>query len=200
MGNRHISRDVKIAAINLYEQGHLTLKQILDCVLKLWRTTGDVIRAKHRRTGRYRLLHYDDVDYLIHLVQHQPDWFLDELLGLLKHNRFISVHYTTIHRELERAGMSTKNLTVIAMERNEPSRMDYIREMSPYPAHYLGFLDETSKNDKTPARRRGRARKGRRTYKHQKFVRGPRATATGFLTCHGMLASTVVAGSMHRDQ
>ncbi|KAJ7737864.1 hypothetical protein DFH07DRAFT_752822 [Mycena maculata] len=131
MGNRHISRDVKIAAINLYDQGHLTLKQILDCVgfsqrtfyrvLKLWRTTGDVIRAKRRCTGRYRLLHYDDVDYLIRLVQHQPDWFLDELLGLLKHNRFISVHYTTIHRELERAGMSTKNLTVIAIERNEPS-------------------------------------------------------------------------------
>ncbi|KAJ7245495.1 hypothetical protein C8J57DRAFT_979915, partial [Mycena rebaudengoi] len=99
-----------------------------------------------------------DVEYLVRLVRHQPDWFLSELLNLLKHNRFVSVHYTTIHRELERAGMSTKQLTVIAIERSELSRTDYVREVSYYPAHYLSFLDETSKNDKTPACRHGRSR------------------------------------------
>ncbi|KAJ7120563.1 hypothetical protein C8R43DRAFT_1090895 [Mycena crocata] len=184
MGNRHISRDVKIAAINLYELGHLSLKDILACVgfsrrtfyriLHLWRTTGDVVRSVRRRTGRRRLLHYDDIDYLLRLVRHQPDWFLDELLHLLEHNRFISVHFTTIHRELERAGVSTKQLTIIAAERSEPCRWDFVREVAPYPAHYLGFLDETSKNDKTPSRR--------------------------LLTSRGMLASTVVEGSMHRTQ
>ncbi|KAJ7850585.1 hypothetical protein B0H13DRAFT_2360572 [Mycena leptocephala] len=101
-----------------------------------------VCNAKH--TGRPRLLHYNDVEYLICLTQHQPDCFLDELLNLLKHNRFISVHYTTIHRELKRAGMSTKILKEIAEERSEPSRLDDVREISQYPADYLGFLDETS--------------------------------------------------------
>ncbi|KAJ7300436.1 hypothetical protein DFH08DRAFT_919265 [Mycena albidolilacea] len=185
MGNRKISRDVKIAAINLYEQNILSLKQILDCVdfsrrtlyrvLRLWRTTGDVVRSR-KRTGRPRILHYDDINYLLRLARHHPDYFLDELLDLLCHNRFISVHFTTIHRELERMGMSTKILTEIALERSEPTRMDFIREASHYPPHYLGFLDETSKNDKTPGRR------------------------TGFLTCQGMLACKVVEGSMHRDQ
>ncbi|KAJ7022258.1 hypothetical protein C8F04DRAFT_924834, partial [Mycena alexandri] len=161
MGNHRISRDVKIAALNLYERGHLPLKEILACVgfsrstffrvLNLWRTTGDVER-KSNRTGRPRLLHHDDITYLLLLVQERPDWFLDELLKLLKHNRFISIHYTTIHRELERAGMSTKKLGEIAAERCEPSRLNYVREISQYPAHYLGFLDETSKNDKTPGR------------------------------------------------
>ncbi|KAJ6594794.1 hypothetical protein B0H19DRAFT_902894, partial [Mycena capillaripes] len=80
------------------------------------------------------------------IVQERPDWFLDELLNLLKHNRFISVHYTTIHRELKRAGMSTKKLADIVVEQCELSRMNYVREISQYPAHYLGFLDETSKN------------------------------------------------------
>lgn len=140
------------------------------------------------------------MNYLIRLVQHHPDWFLDELLGLLKHNRFISVHYTTIHRELERAGVSTKDLTVIAMERSEPSRLDFAREISQYPADYLGFLDETLKNDKTPARRRGRAKKGKRAIKRQKFVRGRRATATGLLTSRGIEDCTIVEGSVHHDQ
>jgi hypothetical protein len=57
--------------------------------------------------------------------------------------------------------MSTKILSDIAEERCEPSRQDYSREISQYPADYLGFLDETSKNDKTPHRRVGRAKKGK---------------------------------------
>jgi len=209
MGNRRISRDVKIAALNLYEQGHLSVKEILACVgfsrstffrvLHLWRTTGDVVRPQNR-TGRPRLLHRDDVQHLVELIHYRPDWFLDELLKLLKTNRFISVHYTTIHRELERAGMSAMKLTEIAEERCEPSRQDYIREVSQYPPDYLGFLDETSKNDKTPGRRLGRAKKGKRAVKRRKAVRGRRLTATGFLTSHGMLTSTVVEGSMYRDQ
>jgi transposase len=209
MGNRSISRDVKIAAINLYEQGHLSLHQILACVgfsestfyrvLRLWRTTGDVIRPR-KRPGRHRILHHDDLQYLLRLIRHHPDYFLDELLDLVKHNRFISVHFTTIHRELERAGMSYTILKEIAMERNEPCRMDFVREAAQYPAHYLGFLDETSKNDKTPGRRYGRGKKGKRAVKRRKIVRGRRLTATGLLTCNGMLASTVVEGSMHREQ
>ncbi|KAK6981405.1 hypothetical protein R3P38DRAFT_3234170 [Favolaschia claudopus] len=154
MGNRSISRDVKIAALNLYEKGHLPLKSILACVgfsrstffrvLKLWKTTGDVERPQNC-PGRPRFLVEEDVDYLITLVQNRPDWFLDEILKLLKKNRFISVHYTTIHRELVRAGMSLQVLQDIAEERNEPARLDFIREISDYPADYLGFMDETSK-------------------------------------------------------
>ncbi|KAJ7474597.1 hypothetical protein B0H11DRAFT_2158665 [Mycena galericulata] len=120
---RKISRDVKIAAIKLRERGHLPFKEILACVgfslLHLWRTIGDVVSNK-KNLGCPRLLHTDDVDYLLWLVQHNPDWYLDELLRLLETNRFISVHY-----------------------------------VSQYQPEQLGFLDETSKNNKTPQRRCG---------------------------------------------
>ena len=43
-----------------------------------------------------------------------PDWFLDEFLHLLKTNHFISIHYTTIHRQLECANVSCKKLLCIA--------------------------------------------------------------------------------------
>ncbi|KAJ7487437.1 hypothetical protein B0H11DRAFT_1721189 [Mycena galericulata] len=122
---RKISRDVKIAAINLRERGHLPLKEILASachgtstffrVLHLWWTIGDVVSNK-KNLGCPRLLHTDDVDYLLWLVQHNPDWYLDELLRLLETNRFIFVHYVTIHHELERARMSTKDLSNIALE------------------------------------------------------------------------------------
>ncbi|KAG1884554.1 hypothetical protein F4604DRAFT_1878638 [Suillus subluteus] len=180
---RKISRDVKLAAINLHEHQHLALEDILACtgfsestfwrILKLWRETGDVVRHTFGIRGRPRTLHCDDVLYLVHLVQHRPEWFLDELLRLLDTNRFISVHYTTIHRELTRVGISLKKLKRIAKERNEEKRMNFLIRMSQYSPEQLGFLDETSKDERTAGRLRGRAATGQ----------------------HGMAASSVVEGS-----
>src|SRR6266852_3543567 len=129
MVNRCISRDVKFAAIRLYERSLLSLSDILECcgfsewtwyrILNLWQQTGDVINPNHSIHGRIRTLDSEDIEYLVRLVQQNPGYFLDELLQLLKTNHFISVHYVTIHRELDRAGMSHKKLKRIAKERNE---------------------------------------------------------------------------------
>jgi transposase len=166
MGNRRISADVKMAAIRLWERDLLSLEDILDCVgfsrstffrvLRLYHETGDVVKPPCIRRGRPRSLHFDDVQYLLSLVNHRPDWFLDEFLGLLEHNHFISVHYTTIHRELVRAGISLKKLKKIAKERNEDVRADFIRRMAQYVPEELLFLDKVSKDERTPHRRCGR--------------------------------------------
>ncbi|KAJ7274160.1 hypothetical protein C8J57DRAFT_1434818 [Mycena rebaudengoi] len=176
MGYRKISRDVKIAALNLYEAGQMELPDILKCcgfsertfyrILYLWQTTGDVVKHNPKNTGRPRLLHFDDIQYLLRLVRHSPDWFLNELLRLL-----------------ETIALYLKQLTVIAQERNEPSRNNFVGDAAEYPPEYLGFLGETSKNDKTPSRRRGHAKKGHR-----------------LLTVDGIMASMVVEGSLHRDE
>jgi hypothetical protein len=86
------------------------------------------------------------------LVNHRPDWFLNELLGLLKQNRFISVHYTTIHRELVHAGISIKKLKRIVKERDEDVCADFIHRMAQYAPEELAFLDEVSKDERTPHR------------------------------------------------
>jgi hypothetical protein len=72
--------------------------------------------------------------------------------------------------------------------------MHLSREYSP---EELGFIDETSTNDKTAARSCGRARKGRRAVMRAQFVRGHRLTATALLTVD--VGSKVVEGSMTRD-
>ncbi|KAJ7610377.1 hypothetical protein FB45DRAFT_982213 [Roridomyces roridus] len=164
MGNRRISRDVKIAAVILACVGFS--RSTFFRVLKLWKETGDVVRASNR-PGRPRALHRTDIDFILELIRFRPDHFLDEFQSLLRKNS---------------------------------SRNDFVREVSEYPADYLGFIDETSKNDKTPRRRLGRALKGKRATKRRKAVRGRRLTAMGLLTTRGMEVCTVVEGSMHRDQ
>lgn len=206
---RKISRDVKIAAINLYEHGALSLDEILDCVgfsertfwriLKLWRETGDVVRHNYGLPGRPRSFKFDDIDYILRLLRFRPDWFLDELLDLLKHNRLLSSNFATIYSALQATNVSRKKLKVIARERNEPRRQAFREMMKKYSPDEIGFIDETSKNDRTAARRYGRARRGKRAEMKQRFVRGRRLTAEALLTVNGIIATKVVEGSMTRD-
>ena len=205
---RKVSCDLKLAAIRMHELGILTVAQIIDClqisrrtfyrVLQLWNSTGDVVQHTNSVRGHPRL-HFDDIDYLKHIIKHRPNWFLDELLSLLETSRFISAHFKTIHLELVRAGISTKKLKKIAAERNEDLRADYIRHIAQYSAEQLGFIDEVSKDERTSARSRGRSKKGTRAVKKSVFVRGRRFSATGLLTIDGLVSNTVVEGSMTRD-
>ena len=186
----------------MHEAGILSVAQIIDClqisrrtfyrVLGLWINTNGV-------RGRPRLLHFDDINYLIRIIKHRPDWFLDELLSLLETNCFISAHFTTIHQELVRACVSTKKLKKIAAERNDNLRADYIQRIAQYSPEQIGFLDEVSKDERTSARSRGRSRKGTCAIKKAVFVRGWCFSATGLLTIDGMISNTVVEGSMTRD-
>ena len=132
------------------------------------------------------------------IIRHRPDWFLDELLDLLETNCFISAHYTTIHRELVRAGVSNKKLKKIALECNENLWADYMRRMAHYSPEQLGFLDEVSKDERTSAGSRGQSRKGTRAVKKGVFICGQRFSAEGLLTIDGMISNTVVEGSMTR--
>ncbi len=206
MPYRKISRDVKIAAIRLWELHQLTLEQILACcrisestfyrILRLWRETGDVVSHRLPHQGRLRLLERADVDYLVELIRQNPDYFLDELLVMLDTNRFISVHFVTIYRELRRAGLSRKKLRKIAKERNEPRRAAFIARMAQYRPEEIGFIDEVSKDERTTARRYGWSRSGTRSEKSLPFVRGRRTTTEALLSLDGIVARTVVEGSM----
>jgi transposase len=209
MPYRKISRDVKLAAIRLYERDIMPLGDILDCLnisrstwhrlYQLWQTTGDVVRHTFGIRGRPRIFHYSDVEYLKSILSHRPDWFLDELQSLLLTNRFISVHFVTIQRELLRAGISYKKIRRIASERSKVLRADFIRRMAQYLPEQLGFLDEMSKDERTSFRPRGQSAKGRRAIKKGVFVRGRRFSVEGLLTIDGMISNTVVEGSMTKS-
>jgi hypothetical protein len=71
-----------------------------------------------------------------------------------------------------------------------------MERMAAYEPEQLGFLGEVSKDERTPARHYGRSRKGRRAVKKQVLVRGRCTSTEALLTLNGIVAGTVVKGSM----
>jgi hypothetical protein len=106
MAYRKISRDVKIAAIQLYQRHLLPLKVILEClgiskrtfrrIMQLWRLTGDVVRHSFGIRGRPCIFYYSDIEYLKRIIGHNPSKFLDELAALLQTNRLILASFSTV--------------------------------------------------------------------------------------------------------
>ncbi|KAG2050055.1 hypothetical protein BDR06DRAFT_892500, partial [Suillus hirtellus] len=60
--------------------------------------------------------------------------------------------------------------------------------MAHYTSDELCFIDKTSKDDRTPFQRHGRAKKSRRASMRGVFVRGRRVTAVAALTVDGIIA------------
>ena len=72
--------------------------------------------------------------------------------------------------------------------------------MGQYSAEELGFLDEFSKDEQTIQRHRGQAKKGKRGCMRGVFVCRCRVSGEGLLMLDGIVASTVVEGSMTREK
>ena len=150
MGYHFIHCQAKIAAIQLYKCDLLNLEDILDIcgfsqctlfqILKIWNQTGDVVHKPTQHTVQAHHLDKEDLDYLLELIHVNPDYFLDELLTLLQKNQFISIHYTTIHRELAHLRVSRKKLKKIAIECDELCQADFIARMGMYSPEEIGFM------------------------------------------------------------
>ena len=82
------------------------------------------------------------------------------------------MHFTTVHRELVRAGISEKKIKKVASERNEDLQADFIAWIGQYLPEQLGFLDEVSKDERTSFWTRGRSHKGTRAVMKGVFVCG----------------------------
>ena len=149
--------------------------------------------------GCLQALNYDEIQYLLLLVEQNPDYFLDEMLYLLKTNQFISVHYSTVHCTLEQAGVSCKKLMKIAYEQSEPLRADFIGRMVKYDPEELGFFDKVHKDERTLARGYGRSKMGRQAAKKAKFVQGRCTSTEALMSLDGILACKCVEGLMTKE-
>ena len=207
---RHISDNLKEAAIRLKNRGRDTNYEIRQITSMSTRTlgraiqrkqmTGSVAKAQAIGRGRPRSLLRRDCDYLLRLARYKPTLFLDEYSLCLERFRELSVSLATLHQSLEHAGLNVKHVQKLARERDPFLRANFIHNIGQYPAHYLISVDEVSKDDRTYTRLWGRAPVGARVEQHAPFVRKRRYSMLAALALdEGIIASRVLEGSFTND-
>ena len=209
MGKRRISEDLKAAALRLWQRGD-SVKEIsritgfsISTLARLRRhhhLTGQISREPAISTGRPRRLLTADIQYLVSLAHHNPTIFLDEYVKRLQKWCFLPTTLSTIHRSLERAGLTVKHVQKLAAECDPMKRADFVRRIGQYQPPSLVFLDEVSKDDRTYARLWGRSQAGLRVEKHNPFVRKHRLSMLSAMALDkGIIASRVVEGSFTHE-
>jgi len=141
-------------------------------------------------------------EFLLEIVQAEPDITLKELAAALAETHGVEVQLSSLHRALERAGYHIKK-GLIAAERDRPAlrqaRRDWITRRQPrmrQEPHRLVFIDETAvKTNLT--RLRGRAPVGERLNGTAPFGKWGTQTFIAGLTQDALIAPWVLNGAMN---
>ncbi|TFK23477.1 hypothetical protein FA15DRAFT_565142, partial [Coprinopsis marcescibilis] len=96
-----------------------------------------------------------DINYMLSYVRAHPKVYLDEIQDALSMYRSVNVSLATISRALRRMAFTNKAVSKAALERNEMLRGIWQVEYGHHPADYYVWLDESSVDDFTNARRSG---------------------------------------------
>ncbi|KAJ7212603.1 hypothetical protein GGX14DRAFT_332640, partial [Mycena pura] len=128
--------------------------RVVQRVLTTWRATGMVccVRAG---IGRARLMHPTHCNFVVALIERQPDIYLDEIQLQLIIMHDLHVSLPTLSRTLHRLGYTSKKLSRVAAERSAEKRQAFEHEIGRYPLDYLVFADEAAVNILTTYRSNG---------------------------------------------
>jgi hypothetical protein len=108
---------------------------------------------------------------------------------------------TTLHTLIHDAGLTYKVLRRAASEREEQAREEWRQLiLSTFISSMIVTADESSKDERTIFRKRGRAPRGQRGEIDADFVRGDRYSILATITIGGYLGTRIVPGSVDGDE
>ncbi|KAI9318328.1 hypothetical protein BDR26DRAFT_787409, partial [Obelidium mucronatum] len=112
--------------------------------------------------GRKRVLCKRAIKHLQFLFRQTCDWYIFEIQEELEKATGQRVSVATVWRALQRIGLTHKEISRRASERNEAQRAAFIQFISQFDRKELVFFDEAAWNEISLERRRGYALKGMR--------------------------------------
>ncbi|KAJ3996542.1 hypothetical protein F5050DRAFT_1534162, partial [Lentinula boryana] len=127
--------------------------RVVQRVVQIWNEIGEV--CKGRKGGRPQILHHNHCKFLVTLLEHSPDLYLDELQLELSIQYGVDVSLPTIYRTLTHLGYSNKKLSKKAAERLQHKRTNFIMQIKDEPYERLVCADESSVNLLTTYRQNG---------------------------------------------
>ncbi|KAF8078346.1 hypothetical protein FPV67DRAFT_1382651, partial [Lyophyllum atratum] len=128
--------------------------RVVQRAIQTWNKIGEVCRNR-RHMGRAPLLSPAHTRFLLALLEHSPDMYLDEIQEQMLEQHDINISIPAIWRTLKRLGIGLKKLSKMAAERSEEVRRKFIMEIGAEPPEYLVMADEAAVNILTTYRSNG---------------------------------------------
>ncbi|KAF8239291.1 hypothetical protein L208DRAFT_1471778 [Tricholoma matsutake] len=119
--------------------------RVIQRVKRTWNEIGDVCRDRQHQ-GRAPLLSVQESQFMVALLEHTPDLYLDEIQEQLQEQHNVTVSLNTISRTLKRLGISSKKLSRAASEHCKEARNAFALKIGAYPVEYLVAGDEAAVN------------------------------------------------------
>ncbi len=121
---------------------------------------------------------------IVHIVLMRPGIFLREIQGELLKETGAEVSLSTVCRFLHRNGFSRQRLRIVASQRDDFLRAQFVSDVSIYEPEMLIFLDETGSDKRDCIRKYGYSLRGKPLVSHRLLIRGQRISAIAFMS-HG---------------
>ncbi len=138
---------------------------------------------------------------LIGIIEASPAMYLDELQDWLALEYDILISKTTLHDNIQDAGISYKLLCQRAVERDEVARERWKEDVGAnFVAAQMVWTDESSKDDWTIYCHYGWAATGQHAVIDAQWVRGERYSILPAMSVDGYVATRIISGSVQGDE
>lgn len=207
-----VPRSIKARIPILFHLYKLPVQQIChylgikkSCVyeaLKCKRKYGVPWNPRTRQIGRPRTFSYTHLDFLHRFLQQNPCAYLDEMQDALHKEFSLEISLVALLDTLRTLDYTNKHVSKRALERDECRRavFRYMIGKVALDPNMLMFLDEASKDERTPGRTKGWSLRGTRVYQRRCFVRGKRYSILPAITLDGIVAREIIDGSVTTER
>lgn len=125
--------------------------------------------------------------YILHYITQKPSIYLWELQLELQKSLGVDVSISSLCRFLRKNNFSRQKLQLVATQRNEEIRAEFVSDASIYQQQMLLFIDETGMDRRDTIRKYGYSVRGHTPRSHKLLYRGKRVSAITVMSCEGIL-------------
>ena len=202
------SDDLRWRAVWLHTIRRMSFEEIAEMLfmceksvrryIALFNATGGVSPQDHKN-GPDKLLTEFEQLLLLQSLLHKPTLFLQELQEILYRATGKAVHASTICRTIKYHGFTRKKVQVIALQRSEELRLQYMAEISAFPPEMIIWIDETGSDRRNTVRQYGYSLRGLTPVSHELKVSGKRISAIAAMSTRGIEDVYTVSSSVNGE-
>ena len=167
--------------------------------LELCHASGSVAKKLYPKDKAFRKLTTLPKLLILNLVIKKPGIYLEEIQGGLFNVLLFEVDVLTICRFLHNNGFTRQKLCLVATQRSEFIRQQYILDVSVYKPEMVIFLDETGADQRNALRRYGYSLRGIPLKNNTLLVRGEHVSGLAFMSTYGLLDVSIIKGTVNGD-